>query len=142
MKQFAATVIRYRVLVLIIALAATAGLGAMIPRLQADDDVMQFMPDDDPDIKTATVGTLDYWIPFTVFGIVRGGKTAASARVLADAVIENLERVLRDQNGAANQLGIGALVHGVKSNYRPQREKSAVYGRTATRGTAQHKVAL
>ena len=98
--------------------------------------------DEEPDVRVATVNTLDYWIPFTIVGITTRAKTTALARTAADSIIENVEGVMRDQNGAANQLGIGALVHGVKSTYRPEKEKTGVYGHTNTTGTVQHKVTL
>ena len=98
--------------------------------------------DEDPDVRTATVKTLNYWIPFTVFGITKPLGTPALARAAADPVIEKIEGLLRDQNGASDQLGIGALVHDIKSRYRPQREKNGVYGHIVTTGKVQHKVML
>lgn len=51
MERFTNGLIRYRWVVLIAALAVTVALGAALPGLYADDDVMQFLPSEDPDIK-------------------------------------------------------------------------------------------
>lgn len=51
MERFARAVIRLRIPILILTAVVTGLLAAALPRLTADDDVMQFLPQDDPDIK-------------------------------------------------------------------------------------------
>ncbi|MCP4674269.1 MAG: MMPL family transporter [Deltaproteobacteria bacterium] len=51
MESFARAVIRFRIIILVIVTLITVALGAALPRLTTDDDVMQFLPADDPDIK-------------------------------------------------------------------------------------------
>ncbi len=51
MEKFAKGVIRYRIIILVIASALTIGFGAALPRLFPDDDVMQFLPANDPEVK-------------------------------------------------------------------------------------------
>ena len=51
MESFARTLIRFRVVILLAAVIGTAFLASALPQLEADDDVMQFLPQDDPDIQ-------------------------------------------------------------------------------------------
>ncbi|MDD5310061.1 MAG: MMPL family transporter, partial [Deltaproteobacteria bacterium] len=49
--RFAEAVIRFRWPILIVTGAITIAFGTLLPRLKADDDVMQFLPAEDPQIK-------------------------------------------------------------------------------------------
>ncbi len=51
MNRYVVWLIRYRIPVLIGILIVTVGLGSLLPTLRADDDVMQFLPADDPDVE-------------------------------------------------------------------------------------------
>ncbi len=51
MEHFAKGIIRFRIPILVIAAVITVAFGTVLPRLFADDDVMQFLPADDPEIK-------------------------------------------------------------------------------------------
>jgi predicted RND superfamily exporter protein len=50
MERFARTLIRFRIVILIATVIGTAVLGASLPQLTADDDVMQFLPQEDPEL--------------------------------------------------------------------------------------------
>ncbi len=50
MERLARLLIRFRIAVLVVVVATTALLGAMIPRLTPDDDVMKFLPQEDPQL--------------------------------------------------------------------------------------------
>jgi predicted RND superfamily exporter protein len=50
MERLARFLIRFRIAVLVVVAAITVLLGAMIPRLTADDDVMKFLPQADPQL--------------------------------------------------------------------------------------------
>lgn len=50
MERLARLLIRFRVAVLVTVAAITVALGAMIPRLTADDDVMKFLPQEHPQL--------------------------------------------------------------------------------------------
>jgi len=50
MESFARALIRFRVVILLAAVIGTALLGAALPQLQADDDVMKFLPQEDPEL--------------------------------------------------------------------------------------------
>lgn len=51
MEKFATLVIRFRVPILVAATIITIGFAFALPSLTPDDDVMQFLPADDPDVK-------------------------------------------------------------------------------------------
>ena len=50
MERFARTLIRFRVVILLAAVIGTAFLASALPQLEADDDVMQFLPQEDPEL--------------------------------------------------------------------------------------------
>ncbi|MDJ0764444.1 MAG: MMPL family transporter [Myxococcota bacterium] len=51
MEKYARWLIRCHIPIFIIAIAVTIALGTALPRLYADDDVMQFLPDNDPKVQ-------------------------------------------------------------------------------------------
>lgn len=51
MERLTRFLIRFRVVILLVAIAITVSLGTALPSLYADDDVMQFLPSEDPNIK-------------------------------------------------------------------------------------------
>jgi len=51
MKPFAHIIIRFRVAVLVLTALVSVAAASLLPGLTADDDVMKFLPQDDPDIK-------------------------------------------------------------------------------------------
>jgi predicted RND superfamily exporter protein len=64
MKRFASVVIRFRLALLLAAAMVTVVLAAQVPSLQQDDDVLRFLPAEDPDIRlfrrvSAEFGGLD-----------------------------------------------------------------------------------
>lgn len=50
-ERYARAVIRGRIPIIIIVVLVSAGFGAALPSIYADDDVMQFLPQDDPDVE-------------------------------------------------------------------------------------------
>ena len=51
MERFADGVVKYRVFILLVATAVTVGFSTALPKLYPDDDVMQFLPADNPEVK-------------------------------------------------------------------------------------------
>ncbi|MCP4197320.1 MAG: MMPL family transporter [Proteobacteria bacterium] len=51
MGKFARGVIRYRVFILLVVASVTIGFSTALPKLFADDDVMQFLPANDPEVQ-------------------------------------------------------------------------------------------
>ena len=51
METFAKLIIKFRVPVLVLAVLITAALASALPKLYADDDLLQFLPGDDPDVQ-------------------------------------------------------------------------------------------
>jgi uncharacterized protein len=51
MEYLGRLVIKFRIQILVVVGLVTVGLGSMLPSLYPDDDVMQFLPADDPEIK-------------------------------------------------------------------------------------------
>ncbi len=51
MERFSKLVIRFRALVLSLIVVISIGLGMWLPTIYADDDVMQFLPQKDPDVE-------------------------------------------------------------------------------------------
>ena len=88
MEQFANFILKYRMPVIIVALLLTAVSGAVVPSLEADGDVMQFMPQNDPDIKL-----------FNRVNKKFGGLDVPDARRLKDLESENarLKRLVAEQ---------------------------------------------
>jgi predicted RND superfamily exporter protein len=92
MESFARALIRFRVVILLAAVVGTALLAAALPQLEADDDVMQFLPQEDPELVlfnkvNARFGGLDVAIvgleAETMFTVERLGKVRELTREIA-----------------------------------------------------------